>query len=62
MELQDKKRKSGKTPPIKAPARNVKGIGPLGQFEGGLTPTIVNPKYGPANGRMIGNIIGREGK
>jgi len=47
-------------PPIKAPARNVKGIGKLGLFEGGLTPTVINPKYGPNSGKLDGQILGRQ--
>jgi hypothetical protein len=47
-------------PPIKAPARNVKGIGKLGLFEGGLTPTVINPKYGPNGGKLDGQILGRQ--
>jgi hypothetical protein len=55
--------KSGKMPvPFKAPARTVKGIGKLGQFEGGLSPSVVAPKYGPNGGRLTGQILGREGK
>jgi hypothetical protein len=46
--------------PIKAPARNVKGIGKLGLFEGGLTPTVINPKYGPNGGKLDGQILGRQ--
>jgi hypothetical protein len=42
-------KKRGKMPsaPIKAPGGNIKGIGPLGTFEGGLVPLVVDPKYGP---------------
>ena len=47
-------------PLIKAPARNVKGIGKLGLFEGGLTPTVINPKYGPNGGKLDGQILGRQ--
>ena len=47
-------------PPIMAPARNVKGIGKLGLFEGGLTPTVINPKYGPNGGKLDGQILGRQ--
>jgi hypothetical protein len=47
-------------PPIKAPARNVKGIGKLGLFEGGLIPTVINPKYGPNGGKLDGQILGRQ--
>ena len=46
--------------PNKAPARNVKGIGKLGLFEGGLTPTVINPKYGPNGGKLDGQILGRQ--
>lgn len=48
-------------PPIKAPARNVKGIGKLGLFEGGLTPTVINPKYGP-NNVVSKEIVGEQGR
>jgi len=47
-------------PPIKAPARYVKGIGKLGLFEGGLTPTVINPKYGSNGGKLDGQILGRQ--
>jgi hypothetical protein len=47
-------------PPIKAPARNVKGIGKLGLFEGGLTPTVINPKCGLNGGKLDGQILGRQ--
>jgi hypothetical protein len=49
-------------PPIKAPARNVKGIGKIGLFEGGLCPTIIAPKYGPNSGKLNGQILGKQGK
>ena len=48
--------------PIKAPALYVKGIGKGGQYQGGLTPLVVNPKYGPNSGRLDGQIIGKQGK
>ena len=55
-------RKARFVPPIKAPARNVKGIGKLGSFEGGLTPTVINPRFGPNNGRLDGQILGKQGR
>lgn len=53
---------SRKVPPIKAPARNVKGVGKMGQFEGGLTPGVVDPKFGPNSGLLNSNILGRQGR
>jgi hypothetical protein len=52
----------GKVKVVKAPARNVKGIGKLGTFEGGLRPGVIDPKYGTRNGLIIGNLIGPEGR
>jgi hypothetical protein len=62
--LRGPKMRGGKVPsaPIKAPARNVKGIGKMGQFEGGLTPTVINPKYGRSNGSLSSEILGRQGR
>lgn len=48
-------------PPIKAPARTVKGVGKIGQFEGGLCPTVIDPKFGPNGGKLVGEIIGKQG-
>lgn len=50
----------GKMKVRKAPAGNVKGIGPLGLFEGGLTPTVINPKYGSSR-KVAAEIGGRQG-
>jgi hypothetical protein len=49
-------------PPIKAPDRNIKGIGKMGTFEGGLCPTIIAPKFGPNSGKLNGQILGKQGK
>jgi hypothetical protein len=54
---QDKKKPSSrkKMPgaPIKAPGGNIKGVGPKGPFTGGLTPGVIDPKYGPNPGKSI---------
>ena len=54
-------RTRGAVPPIKAPARNVKGVGKIGQFEGGLCPTIIDPRFGPNGGKLVGGILGKQG-
>jgi hypothetical protein len=64
MEQDRSKSRRGKTqwPVIKAPQGNVKGIGKMGIYTGGLTPLVVAPQSGlrprqvaPAIGRISGN-------
>lgn len=47
-------RKGGRMPssPIKAPQGNVKGIGKMGQYTGGLDPLMVAPQPGLAPRRV----------
>lgn len=52
---------SRQVPPIKAPARTVKGIGKIGQFQGGLTPEVIDPKFGPNSGQLNSQILGKQG-
>jgi hypothetical protein len=51
--------KRGKMPssPIKAPQGNVKGIGPLGQYNGGLSPSVVKPVPGLSPRRVAPTIF-----
>ncbi len=48
MDEQDKKSGKKKMPgsPILAPKGNVKGIGKMGQYTGGLNPLVVKPQPG----------------
>lgn len=69
MENTDAKKSStrkgtGKMPsaPIKAPARNVKGIGRIGTFEGGLQPGIIPAGKGGSGSSLVGNILGSQGR
>jgi len=57
---QDKKSKRGKSyvPVTKAPQGNVKGIGKMGQYIGGLMPTVIGPIPG-VGARRIAPLIGR---
>lgn len=67
-----KKSRKGRMPssPIKAPQGNVKGIGKLGQYNGGLDPLVVKPTPGIGPRRMAPTILrgygtdsaGRKGK
>jgi hypothetical protein len=60
MQLEDGKKKGkGKMPgsPILAPKGNIKGIGPLGQFTGGLDPLVVKPTPGISSRRMAPTIL-----
>jgi hypothetical protein len=60
MNQQDAK-KSGKrrmpSAPIKAPQGNVKGIGKMGQYTGGLSPLVVAPQPGLAPRRVAPTIM-----
>jgi len=51
----------GKVKVVKAPAGNVKGIGKMGQFTGGLCPGVIDPKYGSSR-RAAAGLNGRQGK
>lgn len=61
MDEQDAKKtsKRGKMPsaPIKAPQGNVKGIGKMGQYTGGLSPLVVAPQPGLAPRRVAPTIF-----
>jgi hypothetical protein len=61
MEQQDKKTKCkrgiAKMPVCRAPQGNVKGIGPLGIYTGGLTPLVVAPKPGLSPRRVAPTIF-----
>lgn len=58
------KRGKAKWPVIKAPQGNVKGIGKMGIYTGGLTPLVVAPQSGLAPRRVsiaVGRITGNDG-
>jgi hypothetical protein len=62
MDLSDKKtskKAGGKMPssPIKAPQGNIKGIGKLGEYTGGLDPLVVKPTPGISPRRMAPTIF-----
>ena len=60
MNIEDGKKKGkGKMPgsPILAPKGNIKGIGPMGQYSGGLDPLVVKPTAGIGPRRMAPTIL-----
>jgi hypothetical protein len=59
MNIEDgKKRSKGSNIPVfKAPQGNVKGIGKMGQYTGGLDPTVVKPTPGVRPGQMAATIL-----
>lgn len=54
-----KKARRSKMPsaPIKAPQGNIKGIGKMGQYTGGLSPLVVKPTPGISERRMAPTIL-----
>jgi hypothetical protein len=57
MNIQDGKKKRMPGSPILAPKGNVKGIGPMGIYTGGLDPTVVKPTPGIGPRRMAPVIL-----
>lgn len=56
-------RRGNNIPVFKAPQGNVKGIGKMGIYTGGLSPTVVKPTpglRGPA--QVAGAILGKQGR
>jgi hypothetical protein len=61
MNEQDRKKKKMPDAPIRAPQGNVKGIGKMGQYTGGLSPLVVAPQPGLAPRRVAPAIFSSYG-